>query len=205
MMNEIQRFLVEETRLGIPAIFFDETLHGLVREGATSFPQSIGLASTWDPALMEKVAEAIARETKSRGIRQTLSPSLEVIRDVRWGRVEEVYGEDPFLAARMGVAYVKAFEKMGVITTPKVLIANAGDGGRDSYPIQANERLLEEIYFPPFRDCVLEAGSTSVMTAYNSLASQNGPQGPLEIPGIRHIRRQRRGRPLGPAPYRRRP
>ena len=169
MMNEIQRFLVEETRLGIPAIFFDETLHGLVREGATSFPQSIGLASTWDPALMEKVAEAIARETKSRGIRQTLSPSLEVIRDVRWGRVEEVYGEDPFLAARMGVAYVKAFEKMGVITTPKVLIANAGDGGRDSYPIQANERLLEEIYFPPFRDCVLEAGSTSVMTAYNSL------------------------------------
>jgi len=169
MMNEIQRFLVEETRLGIPAIFFDETLHGLVREGATSFPQSIGLASTWDPALMEKVAEAIARETKSRGIRQTLSPSLEVVRDVRWGRVEEVYGEDPFLAARMGVAYVKGFEKLDVITTPKVLIANAGDGGRDSYPIQANERLLGEIYFPPFRACIIEAGSTSVMTAYNSL------------------------------------
>lgn len=167
-INEIQRFLVEETRLGIPAIFFDETLHGLVREGATGFPQSIGLAATWDPALMGKVAAAIALETKSRGIRQALSPMLEVVRDVRWGRVEEVYGEDPLLASRMGVAYVRAFEKAGVITTPKVLIANAGDGGRDSYPIQASERLLEEVFFPPFRDAV-EAGCTSIMTAYNSL------------------------------------
>jgi beta-glucosidase len=168
-INAVQRFLVEETRLGIPAIFFDETLHGLIREGATSFPQSIGLAASWDTSLMENVATAIARETKSRGIRQALSPMLEVVRDVRWGRVEEVYGEDPYLAARMGVAYVGPFEKMGVITTPKVLIANAGDGGRDSYPIQASERLLEEVYFPPFRDCVREGGSTSMMTAYNSL------------------------------------
>jgi len=168
-INEIQRYLVEETRLGIPAIFFDETLHGLVREGATSFPQSIGLAASWDTSLMENVAGAIARETKSRGIRQALSPMPEVVRDVRWGRVEEVYGEDPYLTARMSVAYVGPFEKMGVITTPKVLIANAGDGGRDSYPIQASERLLEEVFFPPFRDCVREGGATSIMTAYNSL------------------------------------
>jgi len=168
-INEIQKFLVEETRLGIPAIFFDETLHGLVRAGATSFPQSVALAATWDTALMERVAGPIARETKSRGIHQALSPMLEVVRDVRWGRVEEVYGEDPYLAAKMGVAYVGPYERMGVITTPKVLIANAGDGGRDSYPIQASERLLEEVYFPPFRDCVLEGGSTSIMTAYNSL------------------------------------
>ena len=168
-INAIQRFFVEETRLGIPAVFFDETLHGLVRDGATAFPQSVGLAATWDAGLMEKVATAIAREVRSRGIRQALSPMLEVVRDVRWGRVEEVYGEDPFLAARLGVAYVQAYERMGVIATPKVVIANAGDGGRDSYPVQASERLLEEVYFPPFEAAVREGGATSIMTAYNSL------------------------------------
>jgi beta-glucosidase len=168
-INEIQRFFVEETRLGIPAVFFDETLHGLVRDGATAFPQSVGLAATWDTDLMGRVAAAIAREVRSRGIRQALSPMLEVVRDVRWGRVEEVYGEDPFLAARMGVAYVKAYERMGVAATPKVVIANAGDGGRDSYPVHASERLLEEVFFPPFKAAVLEGGATSIMTAYNSL------------------------------------
>lgn len=168
-INEIQRFFVEETRLGIPAVFFDETLHGLVRDGATAFPQSVGLAATWDTELMGRVAAAIAREVRSRGIRQALSPMLEVVRDVRWGRVEEVYGEDPFLAARMGVAYVKAYERMGVAATPKVVIANAGDGGRDSYPVHASERLLEEVFFPPFKAAVREGGATSIMTAYNSL------------------------------------
>ena len=168
-INAIQRFFVEETRLGIPAVFFDETLHGLVRDGATAFPQSVGLAATWDAGLMGRVATAIAREVRSRGIRQALSPMLEVVRDVRWGRVEEVYGEDPFLASRMGAAYVKAYERMGVIATPKVVIANAGDGGRDSYPVHASERLLEEVYFPPFAAAVREGGAMSIMTAYNSL------------------------------------
>jgi beta-glucosidase len=168
-INAIQKFFVEETRLGIPAVFFDETLHGLVRDGATAFPQSVGLAATWDTGLMERVASAVAREARSRGIRQALSPSLEVVRDVRWGRVEEVYGEDPFLASRMGAAYVQAYERTGVIATPKVVIANAGDGGRDSYPVHASERSLEEVYFPPFEAAVREGGATSIMTAYNSL------------------------------------
>lgn len=170
LINSIQKYFVEETRLGIPIIAFDEVLHGLVRDGATAFPQSIALSSSWDTSLMKRVSTAIALETKSRGIRQVLSPVVNVATDVRWGRVEETYGEDPFLSSEMGVAFVSPFEKMGVITTPKHFLANSGDGGRDSYPIDLNERLLEEIYFPPFRACFKRGGSRSVMTSYNTIS-----------------------------------
>ena len=169
LINSIQKYFVEETKLGIPIIAFDEALHGLVREGATSFPASIGLAATWDIAFMNRVATAIANETKSRGIRQILSPVVNIASDVRWGRVEETYGEDPFLSSEMGVAFVSPFEKMGVVTTPKHFLANSGDGGRDSYPIDYNERLLEEYYLPPFKACFERGGSRSVMTSYNSI------------------------------------
>ena len=169
LINSIQKYFVEETRLGIPIIPFDEALHGLVRDGATAFPASIGLAATWDTSLMNLVATAIAHETKSRGIRQILSPVVNIASDVRWGRVEETYGEDPFLSSEMGVAFVSPFEKMGVVTTPKHFIDNSGDGGRDSYPIDIDERLLDEIYLPPFKACFERGGSRSVMTSYNSL------------------------------------
>lgn len=168
-INSIQKYFIEKTRLGIPIIAFDEALHGLVRDGATSFPQAIALAATFDTALMGRVAHAIALETKMRGIRQILSPVVNIAGDVRWGRTEESYGEDPYLSSEMGVAFVSAFEKMGIITTPKHFVANVGDGGRDSYPIHFNERMLEEIYFPPFKACIERGGSRSVMTAYNSL------------------------------------
>lgn len=167
-INAMQHFFLEQTRLGIPIIPFDEALHGLVRAEATVYPQAIGLAATWDTALMHRVAHAIAQETKSRGIRQVLTPVVNIAADVRWGRTEETYGEDPFLTSEMGVAFVSAFEQMGIVTTPKHFIANVGDGGRDSYPIHYNERLLNEIYFPPFRACFERGGSRSVMTAYNS-------------------------------------
>lgn len=169
LINSIQRYFVEETRLGIPIIPFDEALHGLVRLGGTIFPQSIALAATWDTALVSRTALAIARETKSRGVRQILSPVINIARDVRWGRVEETYGEDPYLTSRMAVAFIKPFEQMGVITTPKHFVANVGAGGRDSYPIDYDERLLDEIYFPGFKASVREAGATSIMTSYNSL------------------------------------
>ncbi|MCB0558975.1 MAG: glycoside hydrolase family 3 C-terminal domain-containing protein [Phaeodactylibacter sp.] len=168
-INRIQRYFVEETRLGIPIIAFDEALHGLVRDGATAFPQSIALAATWDTALVGEVARAIARETRSRGIRQILSPVLNIARDVRWGRTEETYGEDPYLTTQTGLAFIRAFERAGVITTPKHFVANVGDGGRDSYPIHYNERQLEEICFPAFQAAFTQAGARSVMTAYNSL------------------------------------
>jgi beta-glucosidase len=167
-INAIQKFLVEETRLGIPAIPFDEALHGLVRGGATSFTQAIALAATWDPDLVGKVAAAVAEETRSRGIRQVLSPVVNIARDVRWGRTEETYGEDPYLASRMAAAFVAAFEKRGVITTPKHFVANVGAGGRDSYPIPDGERELRQIDFPPFEAAVREGGARSIMTAYNS-------------------------------------
>lgn len=168
-INAIQKFFVERTRLGIPMIAFDESLHGLVRSGATSFPQAIGLAASWDTALMKRVATAIALETKVRGIRDVLTPVVNIASDVRWGRTEETYGEDPFLSSAMAVAFVRPFEKNGIITTPKHFIANVGDGGRDSYPIHYNERLLNEIFLPPFKAAIESGGSRSVMTAYNSL------------------------------------
>ena len=168
-INAIQKYFVDSSRLGIPIIAFDEALHGLLRAGATSFPQAIGLAATWDTTLMARVATAIATQTKTRGIRQVLSPVINIASDVRWGRTEETYGEDPFLTSAMGVAFMSAFEKMNIITTPKHFIANVGDGGRDSYPIHLNERWLDQIYFPPFVAAFKKAGARSVMTAYNSL------------------------------------
>lgn len=169
MANRIQKLSLEKTRLGIPIIIHDEAVHGLIGNGATSFPQAIGLAATWDTELMERVARVIAKETRSRGIRQVLSPVLNITRDARWGRIEESYGEDPFLTSRMGVAFCKSFEKEGVITTPKHFAANVGDGGRDSDPIHFSERLLREVYFPAFKACFQEANAGSIMPAYNSV------------------------------------
>lgn len=167
-VNTLQKFFQRESRLGIPIIVFDEALHGLIREGATAFPQSIGLAATFDTSLMHQVARAIAAETASRGIRQLLSPVLNIARDVRWGRTEETYGEDPYLVSSMGHAFISEIQKAGIIATPKHFAVNSGDGGRDSYPIHYNERIMEEIYLPAFKTAFQQAGALSVMTAYNS-------------------------------------
>lgn len=176
-INDIQHYFVEKTRLGIPIIPFEEAVHGLVRPGATAFPQAIGLAATWDTSLMTRVATAIAHETRSRGIRQVLSPVVNIANDPRWGRVEETYGEDPLLSSRMAGSFAGAFERAGVIATPKHFVANFGDGGRDSYPIDLDERLLDEMYFPPFVAAIKEGHARSVMSAYNSVdgspATQN--------------------------------
>lgn len=167
-INAIQKFFAEKTRLGIPIVPFEEALHGLVQPGATSFPQAIALAATWDPGLVAEIASAIAEETATRGIRQVLSPVVNIARDVRWGRAEETYGEDPYLASRLAAAFVGGFEKRGVIATPKHFVANVGAGGRDSYPIPDGERELREIDFPPFLAALREGGARSIMTSYNS-------------------------------------
>jgi beta-glucosidase len=168
-INAHQRYFRERTRLGIPFIPYEEALHGLVLPGATAFPQSIALAASFDTTLMRQVSDAIALETKARGIRMVLSPVVNLATDVRWGRVEETYGEDPLLAAWMGATYVKAMESRGIITTPKHFVANHGDGGRDSYPAFHSERHLRETYLKPFEACVKVGGARSIMTAYNSL------------------------------------
>lgn len=168
-INAIQRYFVEETRLGIPMLAFDEALHGLMREGATSFPQAIALAASFDTLMMNQVATAIAGETKTRGIRQILTPVVNLANDVRWGRTEETYGEDPYLSSMMGLAFVGAFERQNIITTPKHFVANVGDGGRDSYPINFSEHFLEETHFIPFKTAFQQGKSRSVMTAYNAV------------------------------------
>ncbi len=176
-INTIQRFFVEKTRLGIPMLPFEETVHGLLASNATVFPAAIALAATWDTALVNRVGTAIARETSSRGIRQGLSPVVNIATDPRWGRTEETYGEDPLLSARMAAAFVRGFEQNGMIATPKHFVANVGEGGRDSYPIDVSRRVLEEIHFPPFISAIRDGKARSVMTAYNSVdgvpATQN--------------------------------
>ncbi|MGE5761993.1 MAG: glycoside hydrolase family 3 N-terminal domain-containing protein [Gemmatimonadota bacterium] len=183
-INAIQRYFVEHTRLGIPIIPFEEAVHGLMRPGATVFPAAVALGATWDTALVARVAAAIARETASRGIRQVLAPVLNLARDVRWGRVEETYGEDPYLVSAMGRAFVGTLEHAGIVTTPKHFVANVGDGGRDSYPIDYDERLLAETYFPPFESAIRQAGARSVMTAYNSVDGAPATQNRLLLTGV---------------------
>lgn len=168
MANEIQKRAMK-SRLGIPIVIHDEALHGLIANGTTSFPQSIAMAATWDPKMVEQAAGAIAEETRARGVRHVLAPVINVIRDARWGRVEETYGEDPLLSSKMGVAYVSSFETRGVATTPKHYVVNAGDGGHDSYAIEISERSLREVYLPPFEAVIKQGGASSIMSSYNSL------------------------------------
>ncbi|MCX8183756.1 MAG: glycoside hydrolase family 3 C-terminal domain-containing protein [Crenarchaeota archaeon] len=167
--NQYQVKAIEKTRLGIPVVIHDECLHGCVAKFSTSFPQAIALAATWDRELVYRVSKAIARETRSRGIHQCLSPVVDIARDVRAGRTEESYGEDPYLTSTMGSLFCRAMLEEGVIATPKHFAANfVGDGGRDSNEIHFSERVLREVYFPGFKACV-KAGALSLMAAYNSL------------------------------------
>jgi beta-glucosidase len=117
-VNSIQRYFVDSTRLGIPILPFDEALHGLMREGALTFPQAIAMAATWDSTLITRASDAVARETRHRGVRQVLSPVVNIATDQRWGRVEESFGEDVHLTSVMGRAFVRAFEAAGIVTTP---------------------------------------------------------------------------------------
>lgn len=168
--NQMQKIAIEETRLGIPAVIDAEALHGCRALGATSYPQSIALSCTWNLDLMSRIADGIGQETYSRGMRQVFSPTLDLARDPRHGRMEECYGEDPFLASCMGVEFIKGVQKHGVICTPKHFLANfVGAGGRDSGNAGISERELREIHMPTFRAAVTEANVKSIMVAYNSL------------------------------------
>jgi beta-glucosidase len=183
-LNAIQHYFVERTRLGIPMLPFEEAAHGLLAEDATVFPVGIALAATWDTALVGRVARAIAREAGSRGIRDVLSPVINIATDPRWGRTEETFGEDPVLSSWMGVAYVRAFEQLNIVATPKHFVANVGEGGRDSYPIEVSGRLLEEVHFPPFFHAIRDGGARSVMTAYNSVDGSPATQNSALLNGV---------------------
>ncbi|MEM2400906.1 MAG: glycoside hydrolase family 3 N-terminal domain-containing protein [Candidatus Bathyarchaeia archaeon] len=168
--NSIQKFIIENTRLKIPIIIHDEGLHGCMAQGCTIFPQSIALASTWNPELVEKIGVAIGKESRAHGIHQLLSPTINIARDPRCGRTEETYGEDPYLASAMAVAFIRGVQSQRVICTPKHFAANfVGDGGRDSNAIHFSERLLREIYFPAFKAAIQKGEALSLMAAYNSI------------------------------------
>jgi beta-glucosidase len=175
--NAVQKWLIENTRLGIPAIFHDEILHGHMARGSTSFPQPIALASTWDPEFIEKVFTAGALETRARGSQQVLGPNLDLAREPRWGRTEETYGEDPYLVSRMGVAIVKALQGPGptvngdhVIATAKHFAAHGQpEGGTNIAPANYSERVLREFFMPSFKAAVKEGGIMSVMASYNEI------------------------------------
>jgi len=173
-VNDLQRFLVENTRLGIPAIVHEECLTGFVAREATIFPQIIGMASTWDPGLVQRIMQATRTQMLAVGVRQGLSPVLDVARDPRWGRMEETFGEDPYLIARMGVAYVRGLQgddiRNGVIATVKHFAGyGKPEAGLNHAPSDIPPRMLREVYLYPFEKAVREAGVLSVMNAYQEI------------------------------------
>ena len=177
LTNAIQRFFVEESRLGIPVIFHEECLHGHAAVGGTSFPQPIGLAGTFNPALVESLYTMTAEEARVRGTHQALTPVVDVARDARWGRVEETFGEDPYLVSRMWVAAVRGFQgdrsfadKSRVIATLKHFVAHGQpESGQNCAPANVAMRELREVFLRPFRAAVRDAGAISVMPSYNEV------------------------------------
>jgi beta-glucosidase len=172
--NAIQHYLVEQTRLGIPAIVHEEINSGLMARDATVFPQSIGVASSWDPNLAQAMADVIRLQMREVGAQQGLSPVLDVCRDPRWGRTEETYGEDPYLVARMGVAFVRGLQgddlSNGVIATAKHFVGySASEGGLNWAPAHIGPGELREVYLHPFEAAVRTATLQSIMNAYNEL------------------------------------
>jgi beta-glucosidase len=177
LTNSIQKYFVEQTRLGIPVFFHEECLHGHAAKGSTSFPQPIGLASTFNPALVEEVFTMVAKEARLRGTHQALAPVVDVARDPRWGRVEETYGEDPYLAGEMGVAAVKGFQGDNSFRTKDRVVATlkhmAGHGqpesGTNIGPANISERVLREVFFYPFKHTIAQANPGSLMASYNEV------------------------------------
>ena len=177
LVNAIQHYSVEETRLGIPTLFHEEGLHGYAARGATAFPQAIALASTWDLELVEDVYTITAREIRARGAHLVLSPVVDVARDPRWGRIEETYGEDPYLVSEMGIAAVRGFQgdelplaEGRVLATLKHMTGHGQpESGTNVGPANLSGRLLREVFFPPFEQAIARTNVLSLMASYNEI------------------------------------
>ncbi|MEO6527672.1 MAG: glycoside hydrolase family 3 protein, partial [Gemmatimonadaceae bacterium] len=181
--NAVQRWTRDSTRLGIPVLFHEEALHGLQGPEATSFPQAIAMASSWNPELVERVFATVSAEVRARGAHQVLAPVVDVAREPRWGRIEETYGEDPYLASRLGVAAIRGFQGTGRLTgaTPSMpadrtiatLKHMTGHGqpesGTNTGPAPLGENTLRNYFFPPFEAGVKEAHVGSLMPSYNEV------------------------------------
>jgi beta-glucosidase len=175
-VNAVQKWLTEQTRLGIPAMFHEEALHGLTAPGGTHFPVPIGLASSWDPALIERLMSAAAVEARARGVQHVLSPVVDLGRDPRWGRIEETYGEDPYLVTQMGIAAVRGYQGTTlplaggkVFSTLKHFAGHGShEGGVNTAPPLVSERLLRAELLVPF-EAAVKAGAYTVMPSYNEV------------------------------------
>ena len=167
-INRDVKLSIEAQPHKIPPIEHGEALHGAQWGMATVFPQPISMASTFDDEIVEQIADAIGKECAAVGVRQALSPVVNIVRDCRWGRTIETYGEDVLLNCNMGVAMCKGLEQNGVVATPKHFVDNYSYGGRDSNASDMSERILREVYLKPFEKCIKEGGAQSVMAAYNS-------------------------------------
>jgi beta-glucosidase len=177
LTNAIQNFFIGNSRLGIPVFFHEECLHGHAARDGTSLPQPIALAAAFNPALVEKLFAMTAAETRARGAHQALTPVVDVARDARWGRVEETYGEDPYLVSQLGIAAVRGFQgdarfknKNRVIATLKHFAAHGQpESGMNCAPVNISERVLRETFLFTFKEAIQKAGALSVMASYNEI------------------------------------
>lgn len=177
LTNAIQKFFIEHTRLGIPVIFHEECLHGQAAPEGTSFPQPIGLGATFDPDLVRRLFEMTAEEARVRGTHQALTPVVDVAREPRWGRVEETYGEDPYLVSRLGIAAVQGFQGDGTFKDKKHIIATMKhfaahgqpESGTNCAPVNVSERILRDVFLYPFKEAIQKGGAMSVMASYNEI------------------------------------
>ncbi len=172
--NALQSFLIDHTRLGIPAIIHEECCSGYTALGATRFPQMLGLASTFRPDLAEAMGQEIRLQMRATGAHQGLAPVLDIYRDPRWGRVEETFGEDASLVARFGASYVRGLQgdhpEEGVLATGKHFIAHSvSEGGLNCTPVHLGDREIREIFLPPYEAAVHESHLATMMHSYSEL------------------------------------
>ena len=171
-MNEVQRFFIEETRLGIPVDFTNEGLRGVAYSVATSFPSELGIGHTWDKELVREMGRITGVEARALGYTNIYAPTLDVARDQRWGRLEDVYGEDPYLASRLGVEMVKGLQENNTVaaTAKHFAVYSVGKGAREGQARtdpQTSPREVENIFLPPFKAAIKEAGLLGIMSSYN--------------------------------------
>lgn len=177
LIDAMQHWAVDKTRLGIPILFHEEGLHGYAAKGPTSFPQAIAMASTWDPELITRVDSVIGRELAAVGVRLVLSPVVDVAREPRWGRIEETFGEDPYLVGEMGVAAIRGLQgdslplaEGKVFATLKHMTGHGQpESGTNVGPAEISERTLRESFLPPFEQAVARTRVQAVMASYNEV------------------------------------
>lgn len=169
LFKEMQNHMIHHTRLGIPILTTVEGIHGILQNGCTIFPQAIAQGATFNPELIQQMAEAEAEEARTIGIRQLLSPVLDIARELRWGRVEETFGEDPYLIAQMGIHFVKGAQSKGVGCMPKHFAAHGTPtGGLNCAYVPGGERELRNLYLYPFKRVIAEVHPTAIMSCYSA-------------------------------------